>query len=146
MRKLDLHSLNKKYYLYDLFEWKEGDEHTLFEGHKNPKMYEEVVNRFAPYPYVQVIKGNVPDSFSQGFPEEISFCHIDMNHPAPEVGALKVVLPRLQKGGVVIFDDYGWWGYSAQKIELDPIIEAHGLQVLELPTGQGVLLKPWNSA
>lgn len=142
LRKLNLCSLGKKYFLYDLFEWKEGDEHTLLEGHKNPNMYEDVVRRFADYPCVKIIKGSVPDSFSQEFPDEISFCHIDMNHPVPETGALKEVLPRLQKGGVVVFDDYGWWGYSAQKIGLDPIAAAHGLEILELPTGQGVLLKP----
>ena len=64
-----------------------------------------------------------------------------MNHLAPETGALKEVLPRLQKGGVVVFDDYGWWGYSAQKIDLDPIAAAHELEILKLQTGQGILLK-----
>ena len=44
-----------------------------------------------------------------------------MNHPAPESGALKAVLPKLVRGRVVIFDDYGWWGYSAQKIALDKV-------------------------
>jgi hypothetical protein len=51
------------------------------------------------------------------------------------------VLPRLQKGDVITFDDYGWWNYSAQKIALDPIAREFGQQILELPTGQGVLIK-----
>ena len=128
--------------LYDLFEWKEGDGHTLLEGHKNPRMYEDVVERFSGFDFVNVIKGSVPESFSQAFPDSIAFCHIDINHPAPESGALKHVLPRLSRGGV-IFDDYGWWGYSAQKMELDPIASSFGLEILELPTGQGLLIKPW---
>lgn len=141
INKVDFKSLKKKYYLYDLFEWKEGDEHTHLPGHDNEKMYDDVQARFAQYPFVKIIKGSVPQSLSEGFPKKIAFAHIDMNHPAPEAGALEKVLPVLSPGGIVIFDDYGWWGYSAQKIALDPIIEKNGLKVLELPTGQAVLIK-----
>ncbi len=142
VQKVDFKKLGKKYYLYDLFEWKEGDKHTHLPGHDNKNMYEEVKARFASFPFVRIIKGSVPESLSQGFPEKIAFAHIDMNHPDPEVGALERVLPILSSGGVIIFDDYGWWGYSAQKMALDPIIERNGLKVLELPTGQGLLIKP----
>lgn len=141
VRKIDFRAISKQYYLYDLFSWTEGDAHSHFEGHDNPRMFEDVQARFAAFEFVKIIKGSVPQSFSQGFPDKIAFAHIDMNHPDPEVGALKAVLPRLSKGGAVILDDYGWWGYSAQKMALDPIIAEHGLHVLELPTGQGLILK-----
>jgi O-methyltransferase len=139
--RVDFQALGKRYWLYDLFGWSEGDEHTHMPGHDNPRMYEDVVDRFADQPWVQVIRGSVPGSFSQGFPDRIAFAHIDMNHPTPESGALEVVLPRLSPGGFIVFDDYGWWGYSAQKRALDPIAASHGFNILELPTGQGLLLK-----
>lgn len=142
IRKLDFQRLGKAYYLYDLFEWKAGDGHSLLTAHDDPDMHANVVKRFADRPFVKVIKGSVPESFTQGFPDCIAFAHIDMNHPAPEAGALSAVLPRLSKGGIVVFDDYGWWGYGDQKIVLDPIAAAHGLKILELPTGQAVLIKP----
>ena len=141
IKKTNFGELNKNYFLYDLFEWKEGDKHQGLDGHRNPSMYEDVKSRFASFPFVKIVKGSVPQSFSQGFPEKIAFAHIDMNHPDPEAGALEMVLPRLSNGGVVIFDDYGWWGYSAQKIALDPIIAKNHLKVLELPTGQALLIK-----
>ena len=53
---------------------------------------------------------------------------------------MEKILPILSKGGAIILDDYGWWGYSAQKIALDPIIEKHGYKILELPTGQALLM------
>jgi O-methyltransferase len=142
-QKVDFKSLGKKYFLYDLFEWKEGDAHTRHLDHADSNMHQKVIDRFADKPYVSVIKGSAPDSFSQGFPEKIAFAHIDMNNPAPEVGALERVLPVLTPGGVIVFDDYGWWGYSAQKMALDPIVEKAGLKILELPTGQGILIKPY---
>lgn len=141
-RRLDLGSLGKKLVLYDLFEWKPGDGHTHLPELDDPDMHKKVVARFSDRPFVHVIKGRVPDSLAEGFPEKIAFAHIDMNHPTPEAGALEAVLPRLSKGGAVVFDDYGWWHYSSQKIALDPIAAAHGLKILELPTGQGLLLSP----
>jgi len=138
---MDLESVDKQYWLYDLFQWNPGDEHTHMPGHDNPRMYEDVVQRFEDKPWVKIIRGSVPESFEQGFPDSIAFAHIDMNHPDPESSALREVLPRLSDGGIVVFDDYGWWGYSAQKRALDPIASEHGLSILELPTGQGLLLK-----
>ncbi|MED5529215.1 MAG: class I SAM-dependent methyltransferase, partial [Pseudomonadota bacterium] len=67
---------------------------------------------------------------------------IDMNHPIAESKALEIILPKLSNGGVIIFDDYGWFTYSAQKSALDPIASTHDLEILELPTGQGLLIKP----
>jgi len=141
VRKIDFRALGKKVFLYDLFEWNEGDAHSHHKGLDNPNLYEDVQERFRGHEFVRVIKGSVPESFKQGFPERIAFAHIDMNHPDPEVGALKAILPRLASGGVVILDDYGWWGYSPQKVALDPIIRDFGLKVLELPTGQGLILR-----
>lgn len=141
VKKIDFAKLGKKYYLYDIFEWNEGDEHTHMPGHDNKNMYEDVVKMFEPYPFAQVIKGSVPESLSQAFPEDkIAFAHIDMNHPAPESGALKQVLPKLSKGGIIVFDDYGWWGYSAQKMAIDPVVAEYGQKILELPTGQAILI------
>lgn len=142
IRRMDLPKAGKQYYLYDLFGWQDGDEYTFRKEHGNPRMYEDVVERFAPYPYVHVIRGSVPESFTQGFPEKIAFAHIDMNHPAPEVGALEQILPRLSSRGCIVFDDYGWWGYSRQKLALDPVVAAQDLGIVELPTGQGLLIKP----
>ena len=68
--------LGKQYWLYDLFGWSPGDEHTHMPGHDNPRMYEDVVARFADQPQVRVIRGSVPDCFAQGFPERIAFAHI----------------------------------------------------------------------
>ncbi len=141
IKRIDFKKLKKKYYLYDLFEWKEGDKHTHLPGHDNEKMYDDVVERFADQPFVKITKGSVPESLEKNFPKKIAFAHIDMNHPDPEVGALEKVLPILSRGGVIVFDDYGWWGYSSQKLALDPIIERHGLKVLELPTAQAILIK-----
>ncbi|MBC3956871.1 Methyltransferase domain-containing protein [Pseudomonas asturiensis] len=138
--RVDLASTGKQYYLYDAFEHDEGDVHHAMPNH-GPQLHNTVKERFAAYPFVQVIKGYVPDSFEQGFPEQIAFAHIDLNQAPAEVEALKRIVPRMVPGSVLILDDYGWWVYRAQKEAEDPLLAEFGLEVLELPTGQGLVFK-----
>ena len=44
-------------------------------------------------------------------------------------------------GGIIIFDDYGWMPFHKQKEAIDEFMLDQGLNVLELPTGQGLLIK-----
>ena len=141
LKKLDFEKSRKNYYLYDLFDWKDDYEHDPIAQLKNKNLYTEVRNRFKKYDFVKIIKGKVPDSLINTIPDKIAFAQIDMNHPDPEEGALKMILPRLSNSGIIVFDDYGWWSYSAQKKVLDPIVSDYGLSILELPTGQGLLIK-----
>ncbi|MEM7651983.1 MAG: TylF/MycF/NovP-related O-methyltransferase, partial [Pseudomonadota bacterium] len=93
------------------------------------------------FPKVHVIQGAVPESFSQGMPEKISFLHIDMNNADAEVGALEQLFDRVVDGAVILFDDYGWLGYREQKVAEDAFMAARGYQIVELPTGQGMVIK-----
>ena len=85
IKGIDFTNRHRRYYLYDLFSWKEGDEHSYFTGHDDPKMYETVSEKFSEFPFVKVIKGSVPESFSKGVPDKIAFAHIDMNHPKLQI-------------------------------------------------------------
>ena len=77
------------------------------------------------------------------FLEESSFLHIDMNCVYPEAEALKYFWDKLVKGGMVIFDDYGWAVYYEQKQAHDLFAESKGVKIVTLPTGQGLLIKPF---
>ena len=138
--KLDFGSLNKEYYLYDLFDWKDHYKYSPHPELKNEDLYENVCKRFKEYKFLKVIKGNVNDTLKDNLPKRIAFAHIDLNHPEPERIAFDLILPKLSKNGVIIFDDYGWWSYSDQKKALDPIAKKNNLEILELPTGQGILI------
>lgn len=67
--------------------------------------------------------------------------HIDMNSAAPEIGALELLFDRVAPGGIVIFDDYGWLLHAKQKEAEDRFMAERGHKILELPTGQGLLIK-----
>ena len=97
--------------------------------------------RFKDYPNVKLVRGIVPDTFSQDKPAKISLLHIDMNSAKSELAVLEHLFDCVTAGGLIIFDDYGWTGYIQQKIAEDQFMQQRHHQILELPTGQGMVIK-----
>lgn len=104
-------------------------------------LYESVKARFAPYGNFTVIKGFLPEALDQARPDRIGYLHLDLNAARAEVAVLEQLFDRVVPGGVVVFDDYGWWPYRAQKQVVDAFMRTSGYDILELPTGQGLVVK-----
>ncbi|QBK03721.1 class I SAM-dependent methyltransferase [Hylemonella gracilis] len=131
---------DRKYYLYDLFDHDPTMPHHAMLEHSR-RLYQQTQGRFSDCPNVTVTQGRVPEILAKVAPEKIAFMHLDLNNAEAEVGALEVLFDRLVPGGVLILDDYGWLAYRQQKLAEDPWFEARGYRVLELPTGQGLVIK-----
>ncbi len=131
---------NRKYYLYDLFEHKEDYAHHAMPDHSE-RLYEFVKQRFQDCSNVVVTQGEVPKVLLDVAPKKIAFMHLDLNNANAEIGALDVLFERMVPGAILILDDYGWIAYKAQKAAEDPWFAQRGYSVLELPTGQGMLIK-----
>jgi len=131
----------RRFWLFDLFDPSGG----AGEGHRlpahAPDLAERVRARFRPWGNVVVTQGKVPEILAEAAPEQIAFLHIDMNNAQAERGALDMLFDRVGRGGMIVFDDYGWTGYRAQKLSADEFMRERGLAVLELPTGQGLVVK-----
>jgi len=130
----------RAYYLYDLFEHDASMPHHSMSAHSST-LFDTVKARFADHANVHVTQGEVPEVLASISPQKVAFMHLDMNNAQAEVGALEVLFDRLSPGGILILDDYGWRAYRAQKLAEDPWLAARGYQVLELPTGQGLVFK-----
>lgn len=129
---------DRTYWLYDAF----GalDEGLKLSGH-TADLEETVRRRFADVPNVRIIAGVVPASFALGEPQQIALLHVDMNNAAPEQAVLERFYDRLVPGACVVLDDYGHSVYWAQKDMADEFAAARGKMILELPTGQGLLIR-----
>lgn len=148
LQYLDFAAVGKRMYLFDTFsglheEYSTQDEragvgnaYALGAG-----WYGDVRARFASYSNVDVIKGVVPGVLVENAPERIAFLHLDMNAGAAEASALEVLFDRITDGGLVLMDDYGRHENHELHIVLDEWMEGHGHPVLELPTGQGLVIK-----
>ena len=137
---LDFASLDRRYYLYDLFEHNAAMPHHSMQEHSS-ELYDWVKARFSDVPNAIVTQGRVPDSLAIAAPEKIAFMHLDLNNAEAEIGALEVLFDRIVPGGILILDDYGWQAYHRQLVAEKAWFKARGYEILEMPTGQGMVIK-----
>jgi hypothetical protein len=64
-----------------------------------------------------------------------------MNIALPERAAIEHFWPRMVPGGINVLHDYGWANYREQKQMMDNFANAHVVEVMTLPAGQGLLVK-----
>lgn len=151
---LNFSRIRKTFYLYDTFTGFPAplstaadfpDDPGFVEAadriYKEGSSYTSVVERFAPYPNVRVVQGVVPESFAIAVPPRIALLHLDLNSPAAESAALHALFDRVAPGAAIVLDDYGWRQFRRQKDVADALFASRGLEVLELPTGQGLAIK-----
>jgi O-methyltransferase len=104
--------------------------------------YEIVVDKFAKFPNVRIVRGPVPDTLPQIQTTRVAYLSLDMNIAFPEIAAARHFWPILSPGGVVLLDDYNWTPHINQKRAFDELAKEWNVPILGLPTGQGVIVKP----
>lgn len=132
--------LPRHYFLYDLFKHDDSMPHHSMLEHSET-LVDRVRERFADMSNVTITQGRVPDSLAIAAPEQVAFMHLDLNNAEAEVGALEVLFDRISPGGVLILDDFGWDAYKAQQVAEVAWMAKRGYHILELPTGQGLVIK-----
>ncbi len=156
MEDLDWNSRDRRFWLLDTFaglDFRYVSAAELADGIEGRNQREvesgfytfdvdEVRRNFAEWPRAIVVVGAIPETLDQVTSDQIAFLHLDLNCSPPEVAALERFWDRLAPGGIVLMDDYAYAGYRQQKLGMDAFARAHGVEVLSLPTGQGLLVKP----
>ncbi len=148
MKYLDFGNLSRQAYLYDTFaglpektsteEERRNWDYTQFDPEV---VYSAVQKKFSTYNNVNIVRGIVPDTFEVAAPEKIAFLHIDMNSVQAEMLALEYLFDKVVPGGMIVLDDFGWsCNVNQMKAELE-FMNKRGYAVLEMPTGQGVVIK-----
>ncbi len=139
---------DRTFFLLDTFEGFDAaslspEERTMVEKHYHySPCLAEVTQTFAPFAFVKIIAGRVPDTLTQVPNDRVAFLSIDMNCVAPEAAAAEHFWNRLVPGGIMVLDDYGSSAHFAQKQAFDAFAAARGVSVLSLPTGQGLIFCP----
>ncbi|HEY5947381.1 MAG TPA: TylF/MycF/NovP-related O-methyltransferase [Kofleriaceae bacterium] len=146
---LDFNKLDKSFYLFDTYagipdEQMTDSERPKREAHRShyPDCYELVKQNFAPFPRAIPVRGKVPDTLTTVKIDRVAYLSIDMNITLPERAAIEYFWPKLTPGALVVLDDYAWRGYEEQKDSMDAFARSVGVEILALPTGQGLIIKP----
>jgi O-methyltransferase len=146
---IDFNKLGKTFFLLDTFEGmvkelvsekelKAGVD-AYFSTYTN--VYDQVKETFK-NDHAKIIKGAVPDTLPECTTQKIAYLSIDMNCVAPEIAAVDYFWDKVVTGGVIILDDYGFPQHINQKLAFDELAKEKGVEILCLPTGQGLIFKP----
>jgi hypothetical protein len=156
MEYLDWDRLDKTFYMLDTFAGldprfvtageREAGALETSEHHVRTGMYVDSVDsvraNFAQWRNHRIIAGSVPETLEEVDAQAVAFLHIDMNCAPPEVATLRYFWPRLTPGAFVLLDDYANRGRDEQREAMDALASELGVMVCELPTGQGLIIKP----
>jgi hypothetical protein len=77
---------------------------------------------------IHYIKGKVEDTIPETIPAEIALLRLDTDWYESTRHELLHLYPRLQRGGVLILDDYGHW--AGAKKAVDEYFEQHTQPIL----------------
>lgn len=154
-RFCDLEASDRRFFLYDSFQGFDPRLSGETEIPKTPDYFdfanryyqragirEYVESRFDDNPRVEVFAGILPDAFDVAPPPDaIAYLHIDLNSPTAELACMERLFDKVVPGGSIVLDDYGWKVFRKQKEVADEFFAGRGQQILELPTGQGLVVK-----
>lgn len=90
---------------------------------------------------VRVFAGWIPKRFDEVQERKFRVVHVDVDLYQPTRDSLEFFYPRLSDGGVIIMDDYGFLTCPGAKLAADEFAQLNLIQILHLPTGQGVITK-----
>jgi len=147
---IDLNATGKSFFLFDTFDgipetqMHERERERALEHNRTiyVDVYETARRNFEPFPRAKLIRGRVPDTLDQTPIDRACYLSLDMNIAEPERAALEFFWDRLVPGAPVLLDDYAWAGHTLQKEQMDDFAASRKVEILTLPTGQGLLLKP----
>jgi len=137
----------KKFYLVDTFtgipeETLTDDPNRELLGTRYDRTYDDVVRTFAPFPNAVIVQGKVPEILPSVGADRICYLCIDLNTTAPSVAAAEFFWDRMVSGAPMVLDDYGQTYFDGMNVAFDAFARARGVEILALPTGQGLLFKP----
>lgn len=136
--------LNKTLHVFDSFEGlsKPKYEDGMYWAAGNLATDEATCrNNLSAFDFVKYYKGWIPDRFTEVEATRFSFVHIDVDLYQPTFDAVSFFYERLNKGGIMICDDYGFSTCPGAKKAVDDFFADKTETVIMLTTGQGFIIK-----
>jgi O-methyltransferase len=103
---------------------------------------EAVVRRnLSEFDFVRYHPGWIPDRFHEVTDLKFSFVHIDVDLYQPTLDSARFFYERLNPGGIMLCDDYGFTTCPGAKQAMDSFLGDKPEKIVHLPTGQGFIVK-----
>lgn len=102
---------------------------------------EDVQSGLGEYACFSCHRGWIPDRFAEVADESFCLVHIDVDLYEPTRESLGFFHPRLVPGGMLVLDDHGFTSCPGATKAAEEFCAAAQTVVINLPTGQGLILK-----
>lgn len=136
----------EKVHLFDTFSGVvkpiEGKD-TLYQGGEHADTSVDVVYDLMNKVGISTFQEHVgifPDETGNMFPNQLRLCHIDVDTYGSAKDCMDFTWPRLSRGGMLVFDDYGFWGCEGVTELLNLDAPKDSLFIHNL-NGHGILMK-----
>lgn len=139
--------VKKPVYLCDTFHGvvKGGDQDTKYRGGEHADTTRSTVEALAQrlqVPDVHILEGIFPEETGHLLERSrFCFCHIDVDTYASAKGVAEWVWDRMEVGGVVVFDDYGFAHCEGVTRAVNEIDRDHDYRFIYNLSGQGIFVK-----
>jgi O-methyltransferase len=136
--------LNRTHYMFDSFEGcsapGEGDS-GFFPKHTLAVPIDVVKENFADFPNAVIMQGWIPDRFPEIQDRRFAFVHIDVQQAQPTRDSLKFFYPRMNPGGVIVMDDYGFTICPGARKVIDEFIADKPEPIIATSTASAFIIK-----
>jgi len=109
--------------------WAQGNMCCSLENFEKPKAN------------VSIHPGWIPDRFPDVAERRFSFVHIDVDLEQPTADSVAFFYPRLNAGGIMVFDDHGFDSCPGARKAINDFMAAKIEKVIEDPCGSSFILK-----
>jgi O-methyltransferase len=134
----------RKFYILDSFEGMlktdaVRDRHKV--GDLSDTSLEAVRRVVGAAPFIDYRKGWIPETFAGLEAERFAFLHIDVDLYRSILDCCEFLYPRLQPGGFMVFDDYGFANNPGARRSVDEYFADKPEVPIVLASGQAVICK-----
>jgi hypothetical protein len=102
---------------------------------------EEFRSRMKGIKDLRVYKGWIPARFPEVADRTFCLVHVDVDLYQPTRDAIEFFYPRINPGGILLLDDYGFSICPGVREAADAFFRDKPEPILEIPTGQGFVIK-----
>ena len=142
-RALQAEGVKRSFHLFDSFAGlpAPGDRDRHAEGDLSDTSVEDVRSLFAETQAGVLHQGWIPETFRDCGVGAVAFAHVDLDLERSVLDACEFIYPRLQHGGIIVFDDYGFPSCPGARAAVDAFFEDLPEVPLVLPTGEAVVFR-----
>lgn len=139
-----LQSTGKPHHLFDSFEGlsdPRSEDGSHWQAGQFAVSEETVRQNLASFTNLHYHVGWIPQTFAAVQNETFCFVHLDVDLYQPTRDAAEFFYPRLQTGGILLCDDYGFSTCPGAQRAFDELAAAIPEPIVRVPTGQAFLIK-----